>query len=115
MIHGRETREKRRMRADKLRELRLMERVMIEAGMIGKAEVSPHWGLEGPRLTPVPAAAKRDSFQRICIYRLLYCVGRLWAVPPGWGLQNSYFRSRGGYRPVVKCLAGRVGSAHLRN
>jgi len=34
-IHGRETREKRRMRADKLRELRLMERVMIEAGMIG--------------------------------------------------------------------------------
>ena len=48
MIHGREIREKRRMRADKLRELRLMERVMIEAGMIGKAEVSPHWGLEGP-------------------------------------------------------------------
>ncbi len=33
-IHGRETREKRRMRADKLRELRLMERVMIETGMI---------------------------------------------------------------------------------
>ena len=33
-VHGRETREKRRMRADKLRELRLMERVMIEVGMI---------------------------------------------------------------------------------
>ena len=34
-VHGWETREKRRMRADKLAELRLMEQVMIEAGMIG--------------------------------------------------------------------------------
>jgi hypothetical protein len=44
VIHGRETREKRRMRADKLRELRLMERVMIEAGVIGKARGKPAFG-----------------------------------------------------------------------
>lgn len=36
IVHGRETREKRRMRADKLQELRLMERMMIKVGMISQ-------------------------------------------------------------------------------
>ena len=36
-VHGWETREKRRMRAEKLRELRQIEQVMVEAGMMIEA------------------------------------------------------------------------------